>query len=1101
MLFDMDGVVTRTAAVHFAAWKKIFDALLLRHAGANGNQSKQNESGQNQKPFTQEDYLEYVDGKPREDGVRSFLESRGIKLPDQSNKKSNDQSNKQSNEQSDKQSNHASNGSDSVDSIAEAKDEEFLRLIHKNGVEPYETTVSLIRMLRDVGIATALVTASKNGAEILKVTKLGPLFDATVTGVDASELNLHGKPEPDVFLEAARRLSVKPARAVVVEDAEAGVAAGHNGHFGLVIGVARQNNTEALKKHGADVVVTDLSEASVPDCKDKHPQGMALSDLDITEANWVVSYDSFIPEEEGRRESLCALGNGKFCTRGAAFESNADEIHHPGTYLAGGYNSIEIEVEGQVFEREEVVNMPNWICLNFSIEDGEWFDLKKVEILEYSQRLNLREGVLYRDIKFRDAMKRETKCSERRFVHMRFSHLAGQEVTIEPQNWSGKLKIRTALDATILNSSDQVDPNTIPQRHLRTLERTASGEVLFLKVMTLRSELVVAEAAKTTFFLNDSKFEGKRSNIVEEDYVAQELTLSIAAGQKLAMQKIVTLYTSRDRGIYEPGFTAKERVNDVGAFDTVLAGHLQAWRNLWRQFDVFVETTEEYSKLIPSLLLHLNTFHTLQTASPHTIDLDTGVPARGWTGEGYQGHIFWDELFVFPFVNLRMPNISAALLKYRYRRLPEARKIALSYGAKGACFPWQSASDGRENTPAYWWMDEKKKWIRDYTYLEIHVNCAVAYNVWQYFQVTKDTSFMYSYGAEILLEVARFFGSYAKFNDKHGRFEILGIIGPDEFHNGYANFKVPGIDNNAYTNIMAVWTLCRALELLKQLPSDHVELLKGRLDISDDELVLWEKISRQMFVPFMKDGVLCQFEGYEQLEEFPTNKDGMLDQDKLRKALNDNDGYLNQYKISKQADVLMLFYVLCPAEIQELLERLDYPYKPDLIARNSEYYIPRTANHSTLSRVAHAWALGRMNRLAAAKLIPFCSKERWHDEEKLSDQIFYEALGSDYFDVAARGTASTGIHMGAMAGTVDLVQRCITGLVTRDDVLWIDPLVPKPLQRISFSLRYRGQSLTFDITHAQTKITAWHSSAEPIKIGFQDKVFTLNAGETQILKS
>jgi alpha,alpha-trehalase len=259
VLFDMDGVVTRTAAVHFAAWKSVFDAFL------------QNREDPPYREFTKQNYLDYVDGKPREDGIRSFLQSRQIKLQEGS---PND-----------------APGLATVSGLSKVKNEQFLQLIHTRGVEVYETTLALIKSLRAAGIKTALVTASKNGAEILKVTKLAPLFDAIVTGVEAAQLHLGGKPAPDVFLEAARQLEVSPRRTIVVEDAEAGVESGKNGHFGLVIGVARDSNTSSLKEHGANIVVSDLAELTVSrqqaDSREDTP-GMTMSDLDVTEANWVV---------------------------------------------------------------------------------------------------------------------------------------------------------------------------------------------------------------------------------------------------------------------------------------------------------------------------------------------------------------------------------------------------------------------------------------------------------------------------------------------------------------------------------------------------------------------------------------------------------------------------------------------------------------------------------------------------------------------------------------------------------------------------------------------------------------------------------------------
>jgi alpha,alpha-trehalase len=807
-----------------------------------------------------------------------------------------------------------------------------------------------------------------------------------------------------------------------------------------------------------------------------------------------VVFDNYDQAQEQRRESLCALGNGKFCTRGASFESQADGTHYPGTYVAGGYDIATLESEGGPFELEELVNMPNWLSLAFKIDGDDWFSIDKVELLKYSQRLNLREGILYRDLHFRDEHHRETKLAERRFVHMQYSHLCGIELTITPVNWSGTVTVRTAIDGRVCNGGNLIDPRIKATRHLRTLACSCNAETIFLKVTTIDSHLVVAQAARTQFWQSGEKLNVPRKDISEDGYVAQEAKLSLKQGNTLHIQKICSLYTSRDRGIYQPDMSALEAVQESALFNALLTAQVDAWLSLWQQFDLFIETTEDFSKLVPSLLLHLNSFHCLQTASLHTVDLDNGVPARGWTGEGYYGHVFWDDLFVFPFINLRMPNISAALLKYRYRRLGEARKIARAYGARGACFPWQSAGDGKERTPNYWWQPTSQRWIRDYTHLEIHVNGAIAYNVWQYYQVTGDNNFMYSYGSEILLEIARFFSTYAKYNPQRNRYEILGVIGPDEFHNGYPNFKEPGVNNNAYTNILAVWTLCRALELLRVLPADHREHIRRRLKISNSEIERWQDVSSKMFVPIMKNGIIEQFEGYEKLDEFPGRKNEQIDHDELVRILEENSGYLNQYKMSKQADVLMLGFLFSPSELGELIERLGYPRQSVALERLVDYYMPRTANDSTLSRVAHTWVLSRLGRLIHNKQLYYCSIC-----QKDEDQVFYEALGSDYFDVASRGTTRTGIHMGAMAGTVDIVQRCYTGIVTRDEVLWLEPLLPQPLVRLSFHIHYRGQSLGFDIFQNKMRITAHHSSAKPIKIGYGKRIYEFNAGDNRVI--
>ena len=216
-LFDLDGVLTQTAKVHAQAWKQIFDEFLKTRPG--------------QPPFDiVRDYDEYVDGKPREDGVRSFLQSRGIQL---------DQA--------------------VVDEIATRKDHAFLELIHAQGVDRYEGSVHYLDAVRKAGIKTAVVSSSKNTTEVLKAAGLGG-FDAQVDGNIALEEHLHGKPAPDTYLQAARMLSLEAARCAVFEDALAGVEAGRAGHFGRVVGVDRAGQREALIEHGADVVVEDLGD-------------------------------------------------------------------------------------------------------------------------------------------------------------------------------------------------------------------------------------------------------------------------------------------------------------------------------------------------------------------------------------------------------------------------------------------------------------------------------------------------------------------------------------------------------------------------------------------------------------------------------------------------------------------------------------------------------------------------------------------------------------------------------------------------------------------------------------------------------------------------
>ncbi len=213
------------------------------------------------------------------------------------------------------------------------------------------------------------------------------------------------------------------------------------------------------------------------------------------------------------------------------------------------------------------------------------------------------------------------------------------------------------------------------------------------------------------------------------------------------------------------------------------------------------------------------------------------------------------------------------MLKYRYRRLDEARKLAKAMGVCGARFPWQSGSSGREETPQGGWDQDKKVWNPDYSHLQIHVSAAIAFNIWQYYQSTGDLNFLYMYGADMLIEIARFFAHLAKYNDKRNRYEIHGVVGPDEFHVRYPGASESGINNNAYTNLMAVWTLCRAMEMLDLLCETQSNEICDRLNLTGDELKLWDDVSRKMFIPLQANGIISEFEGYDKLKEFPRQKD------------------------------------------------------------------------------------------------------------------------------------------------------------------------------------------------------------------------------------
>lgn len=791
--------------------------------------------------------------------------------------------------------------------------------------------------------------------------------------------------------------------------------------------------------------------------------------------NWTLTFEGFDPANEGLRETLCALGNGYFCTRGAAEWTDADdEVHYPGTYITATYNRLTTEIAGRPVENEDIVNIPNWLPLTFRIDGGDWFDLDAVEILDYRQALSLRDGVLERTIRFRDRGGRETTFVMRRLVSMHRMHRAGMEVTFLAHDWSGSLEVRSALDGTVVNYGVK-RYRQLANRHLVPVATGSRLEdVICLVVRTSQSGIAIGQAARTRVYRGDEEVQVARRMEERAGYIAQVLAFEIERDLPIRVEKILALYTTRSRGSAEPGIDACAAAVRSPAFEELLRTHRIAWVQLWRRCDTEFEREERVQ-----VALRIHIFHLLQTASRNTIDLDAGVPARGLHGEAYRGHVFWDELYIFPFLNFRLPEITQSLLMYRYRRLDEARAAARDAGYRGAMYPWQSGANGREETQTVHLNPRSGRWLPDGSHYQRHVNLAIAFNVWQYAQATGNRGFMSVFGAEMLLEIARFLASLAHYNPERKRYEIRGVMGPDEYHEKYPWSDEPGLANNAYTNVMTAWVMDITLKALDDLLDYRREELLELLDVSDEEVSLWADMSRRMYVPFHGDGIISQFERYDDLEEFDWDayREKYGDIHRLDRILESEGDSADRYKVSKQADVLMLFYLFSPEEIRELFGQLGYPLDDEMIVRNIAYYEKRTSHGSTLSNVVHAAVTARYDRLNSWK-------------------TFCQALESDISDVQG-GTTREGIHLGAMAGTVDVIQRCYTGLTIRDGILTFDPLLPDKLDGIRFSIRYRGAWLGLQVNHDALTLRLHEGDPGMVKVGVRDRIYVLKAGYEQ----
>ncbi|MEI6575244.1 MAG: beta-phosphoglucomutase family hydrolase [Bacteroidota bacterium] len=999
VVFDLDGVITQTALIHSHAWKKMFDDYL---------HIRESRDREPFKEFTHDyDYRTFVDGRPRYEGVATFLKSRGIEIP--------------------LGSPEDDPAFETVCGLGNRKNDSFNEVLNSEGVKVYPSTVKLMHELRAAGIRVGVASSSKNCFAVLEAAGLLDLVETRVDGVVSAETGLKGKPEPDIFLIATANLDAIPSRAVVVEDASSGVAAGRKGNFALVLGIAREDNTQELLQYGADVVVEDL-------------EGVGLDQIAQwiqqvkEEDGWTLTNYDYDPKKERTRESQMAIGNGYIGSRAAMEEAEANEVNYPGTYLAGLYNRLSSKVAGKDVENEDFVNCPNWLPFTFRIGDGDWFDSNQDSILSFERKLDFRSGLLKRTLITIDSEKRETLVIAERFASMDNPHLLMQRYTVQPLNYSGKITVKAGLDGAIINGGVE-RYKSLNQNHLHAIEVRGDESSQSLWVRTTQSGINLALKAYYTFTADNEQKAFEMNQQLTHNSVMGSIEFEAMTGLSYSVVKKVAVYSDKPDDTSNPTEYTQQLANETTDFETCLFQSQDAWQKLWDKMDIKIEGDRLSQKLF-----RFNLYHLMVSMSPHNEKIDASITARGLHGEAYRGHIFWDELFIIPYYSLSFPEVAKSMLLYRYRRLGKARENAAAVNYRGAMFPWQSGSDGREETQVIHLNPLSGSWDPDHSCLQRHVSLAIAYNVWQYFQITADLAFMNAQGAEMFLEIARFWVSKTHWNEETQRFDITKVMGPDEFHEQYPGSDEGGLNNNAYTNIMVSWMLGLVPELLEILDESGKQL-QQRLSLTEEELAHWHNIAHNLMLDISNEGIIAQYQAYFNLKEldweyYRSKYGNVYRMDRILKS----EGLSpDAFKVAKQADTLMTFYNLDAETVRETLTSLNYSLPSDYLNKNLEYYLARTSHGSTLSRLVHA----RLFAMAG--------------QAEMSWKFFSEALASDFVDIQG-GTTGEGIHAGVMGGTIMVALSTFAGLSFCDGKIQLNPALPEAWDEMSFKIKYRGNT-------------------------------------------
>ncbi|USQ15416.1 glycoside hydrolase family 65 protein (plasmid) [Legionella lytica] len=779
---------------------------------------------------------------------------------------------------------------------------------------------------------------------------------------------------------------------------------------------------------------------------------------------WIISYRSFNDSSIRLKETLFTLGNGYVATRGT-FEDSKNPIHYAGTYLAGGYNRNISQIANQNLINEDLVNCPNWLPLTFKVEEEDWFEIADVTLLSFKEMLHLKKGLLKRSYRIRDMKGRIFVINSLRFLSQHNPHLGGIRYSITSENWSGKITIRSSLYGEVIN-------NGVPRyqelnsQHLEITNKGISEEkYLYLQARMLQSHLEISEAITTKIYKNHQLLNCSTQIKEETHNIHVEFELILEPYQKITVYKLISIFHSKDCGISENLYDAIKLLTCNSNYKQLLKQHMLAWSSLWDRADVKIEGAPQIQQLI-----RFHIFHTLQSLSKHSIHVDCGAPARGLHGEAYRGHVFWDELFILPFFFFNFPEIARSLLMYRYHRLNSARLLAHENGFQGAMFPWQSASNGEEETQKVHLNPKSGKWGPDQSSRQRHVNMAIAYNIWNYYVITNDEEFLHEYGAEIILEIAKFINSMTIYNPSRNKFEIHGVMGPDEYHEQGMDPNEIGLKNNTYTNIMAVWVLEKALELKNILTQNQYHYLVALLGIKESETNRWKNIIKNMFIPF-HENVLSQFEGYEHLKPFDwaTYQKKYALCERLDRILKAEDKNSNEYQIAKQPDTLMLYYLLEEKELIRLFHQLGYEYSDETTRRTIDYYLSRTSHGSTLSKMTLASILIDKNMSLAKKL-------------------YQEALNSDIEDTQG-GTTEEGIHLGVMAGTISLLTKNISGVNFYPHYFSLNPQLPSWIKRLTFKLVYHQNLYEIELFQTGCSVKLINQRTNNLKILIKGKLF------------
>lgn len=725
--------------------------------------------------------------------------------------------------------------------------------------------------------------------------------------------------------------------------------------------------------------------------------------------DWILIENQFDPKQSHSRETIFTIGNGYLSTRGSFEEGYTRSL--PATLINGVYDEVPVVYT-------ELANCPDWLPLVVTINSEspletlrDRFRLDQGEVLQYERRLDLRHGILSRSLRWRSPKGNIIDIYFERFASLADEHVLGQRCQLTPVNFDGSIEVQASINGY---------PENQGFNHWEEIDQGKTDHGIWLHSRTRNSRIDIGMAARMTISGTEASLQ---VNTVP-GYPTLNATLKVRLPQTVTVEKVVTVFTSRD--IESPVTAAREKLAQLPDYTTLLAAHKQAWDEVWQQSDIVIEGDST-----AAFAVRYNLFQLLIAAPRH--DDKVSIPAKTLSGFGYRGHIFWDtEIFILPFFIFTQPTIARNLLNYRYRTLNGARRKAAHSGYEGAMYPWESADTGDEVTPRWalpsdFYGEDVRIWCRD---REIHNNADIPYAVWYYWQVTGDDQWMRDCGAEMILDTAIFWGSRVELNRESARYEIRGVIGADEYHEF--------VHNNVFTNRMVQWHLEKALlidDWLRHTFPERAADLEDKLQITSEMRSRWQDIiAKILILNDAESGLIEQFEGFFQLADI-----NLADYEPRDRSMQVILGIeeANKYQVLKQPDVLMLLYLM--------RKSAEFPYNLQTLQANWDYYAPRTdiTYGSSLGPAIHAILASDLGKTMEAY------------------ERFMQAAMVDLED--HRGNTNEGIHGASAGGVWQAVVLGFGGIQLTENGPIANLHLPPGWTRLKFKLHWHGKWHEFDL--------------------------------------